>query len=116
MKVRWFALTLALIGLVPAPSYSDERLREAAPVVVTLQFRNYHITVSAGEAGSLYTVKEIDGKIVGDQLSAKELQAQLPEVHRFVRDAFAGDRKAFIDASNRTEVDQGAVRSTVRNQ
>jgi hypothetical protein len=104
MKVRWFALTLALINLVPPVTFADETVKEAAPAVVTLQFRNYHITVSAGERGSLYTVKETDGKLLADRLTAQELQTRLPDVHRFVKEAFAGDRKAFMDASNKTQV------------
>jgi hypothetical protein len=99
MKTRWFALTLCLIGLAPAVTFAGEEKKEAAPAVVTLQFRNYAITVSAGDKGTLYTVKEADGKLLGEQLTASELQAKLPDVHRFVKDAFAGDRKAFIDAS-----------------
>ena len=102
MNARWFALTLCLIGLAPPVTFAGEESRETAPAVVTLQFRNYHITVSAGEKGTLYTVKESDGKTLAEHLTAAELQAKLPDVHRFVRDAFAGDRKAFLDASNET--------------
>jgi len=104
MKRSWFALTLCLTGLTPALTFAGEEIHETAPAVVTIQFRNYHVTVSAGDKGTLYTVKDTDGKMVAEHLTAKELQAQLPEVHRFVKDAFAGDRKAFIDASNSSAV------------
>ncbi len=100
MKRSWFALTLCLMGLTPAVIFADEEIQETAHPVVTLQFRHYHVTVSTSSKGTLYTVKESDGKMLGEELTAKELQAQLPEVHRFVRDAFAGDRKGFLDASN----------------
>lgn len=100
MKGSWFALTLCLMGLTPAVTFAGEETQEGAAPVVTLQFRNYNITVSASPKGTLYTVKAADGKVIGNELTAKELQAQLPEVHRFVRDAFAGDRKVFMDASN----------------
>ncbi len=100
MKGSWFALTLCLMGLSPRVSFAGEEAQEAPAPVVTLQFRNYHITVSASPKGTLYTVNEADGKVVAEHLTAKELQAKLPEVHRFVKDAFAGDRKVFMDASN----------------
>lgn len=100
MKGSWFALTLCLMGLAPHVSLAGEETQEAPAPVVTLQFRNYHITVFASPKGTLYSVKDSDGKSVAEPLTAKELQAKLPEVHRFVRDAFAGDRKVFTDASN----------------
>ena len=101
MKIYWLALTLWGIGLTSVAVFADPEV--PAPAVVTLQFRNYHVTVSSSDKGALYTVKDTDGKVIGEQLSAGELQSQLPAVHRFIRDAFAGDRKAFIDASNATD-------------
>lgn len=103
MKARWFALTLAFAGLTPVVSFAGDKSRDTAPAVVTLQYRNFLVTVSAGDNGSLYTVKDAAGKIIADSLSASELQAQLPEVHRFVKEAFAGDRQVFLDASNRVD-------------
>jgi hypothetical protein len=103
MKSSWFALTLCLMGLTPVVTFSKEETQESASPVVTLQFRNYHVVVSTSDRGTLYSVDQTDGKRLAEHLTASELQARLPEVHRFVRDAFAGDRKAFMDASNGIE-------------
>lgn len=73
-----------------------EHPRNTPPVIVHLQTRNEIITVMAGPDGPVYTVRAREGRMLGQRLSERELQAQLPKIYRFLKTAYAGDEKATV--------------------
>jgi len=66
------------------------------PAVVHLERRGYRITIHSGANGPLYTVRDKAGKVFATELSAKELQAKLPQIHKLVEGAYAPLAKSGI--------------------
>ncbi len=61
------------------------------PVIVYIKTKNEVITVLSGQTEPLYNVTTKDGKILGQYLSAKELQENLPDIYRLLKSSYADD-------------------------
>ena len=92
-------------GTVPKPQPETKRVessvsqgRTAAPadypVIGHLQKRERTITIKSGPKGTLYSVKTRDGKVLCENVSTEQLQAQAPELHEFIKTAVAGSSDA----------------------
>ena len=76
---------------------------ETLPVIVHLQTRDEILTALAGPDGPVYTARTRDGRILAEQLSEQELQAQLPHLHRLLKSSYAaGESHTVIWADNLT--------------
>jgi hypothetical protein len=74
------------------------------PVIGYLEKRGHTITIRAGPKGPVYSAKTTAGKTLFENLSAEQLQAQVPELHQFIKTAVAsgsGKSGVVIDASVR---------------
>jgi len=60
------------------------------PIIGHIEKRDRTITIKAGPKGPVYTIKNADAKIVYENISAEQLRAQAPELHEFIKGAFAG--------------------------
>ncbi len=72
------------------------------PIVGHIEKRGRTITIKAGPKGPLYSVKTTEGKVLFENLSAEQLQAKAPELHKFIKTAVAGNAakgEAVVDAS-----------------
>ena len=61
------------------------------PVIGHIEKRDRTITIKAGPKGSVYTVKNADGKFLFENLSAEQLRAQAPDLQEFIKTAVASD-------------------------
>ena len=61
------------------------------PIIGYIEKRDRTITIKAGPKSSVYTVKNADGKILFENLSADQLRAQAPDLQEFIKTAVAGD-------------------------
>ena len=81
-------------------SPADERYA----VIGYLEKRDRVITIKAGPQGPVYSIATREGKVLRENLSAKQLKAQAPELHELIKTGLAGDarmRSAKVDASMR---------------
>jgi hypothetical protein len=62
------------------------------PVIVHIKTKNEVITVLSGQTEPLYNVTTKDGKVLGQYLSAKELQQNLPGIYRLLKTSYADDQ------------------------
>src|ERR1043166_3260009 len=70
------------------------------PIIGYIEKRDRTITIKAGPKGSLYTVRNRDGKTLCEDVSLEQLSAQAPEVQTFIKTAVAG-----VDAKVRVKSD-----------
>jgi hypothetical protein len=65
---------------------------ETGPFVVIghLEHRDRVVTIKSGAQGLVYSVRERDGKILFENLTAAQLKTQSPEIHSFIEAAAAG--------------------------
>lgn len=81
---------------------SDDSTNEAQPpapfeekddrVIGHLQGRSHKITMYAEDDGERYSVYDMDGHLIGEQLDAAELCAAFPELHEIVEQGVAGEQ------------------------
>ena len=68
----------------------------AVPAALHLRTNQYEITVHISAKQPLYTVKDLNGNLVGEQMHYTELKAKAPEAYEFVTAAIA---QGTLDAS-----------------
>lgn len=87
----------------PKPASAPRILEtNGLPVVGYLETRDRVIAIKAGPKGTVYTVERKDGQVLHRDLSARELQAQAPELYQLVRHGLACPKKmdkVVVDAS-----------------
>ncbi|MHC4243975.1 MAG: hypothetical protein ACYS3N_16520 [Planctomycetota bacterium] len=59
------------------------------PVIVHIKTKNEVITVLSGQTEPLYNVATKDGKVLGQYLSAQQLQKKLPDIYRLLKTSYA---------------------------
>ncbi len=64
-----------------APSPSPQ------PVITHLEFRDKLVTIKAGAHGPIYEVRSKDGRLLRENLTAKELQAREPGLYKLIQTA-----------------------------
>lgn len=72
--------------------------RTPLPVITTLVTRDHELTVYASDDGLRFAVARSDGSTVGPLLTATELEATFPALHRRFDATFANDAR-WLDAS-----------------
>lgn len=85
-------------NVVPASGY---------PVIGSLETRGRTIVIMAGPKGTVYSVKDAQGKVLFENVSAEQLRAQAPELHEFIKNSVAGAGGAggAVDARVRARAD-----------
>jgi hypothetical protein len=73
--------------------------RNDYPIVGYIQKNDREITIKAAPQGTLYSVKNSEGKVLLENVSAEQLRAQAPDLHDFIKTAVA--RQDGKDASLR---------------
>ena len=63
------------------------------PVIVHLKTKNEVVTILCGQTGPLYNVTTKDGKVLGQYLSAQQLQKNLPGIYRLLKTSYADNPK-----------------------
>lgn len=75
----------------------------ASVPIVTLEFLQERVTIEKEAGKTLYTVKNLDGKLVAEKLSIEDLQAQRPEIYKHLKQGIApvvqSEWPYYIDAS-----------------
>jgi hypothetical protein len=74
-------------------------------IVGYLEQRDRTIVIKASPRGAVYTVKSADGKVLLDNLSLQQIQAQAPELHEFLKNAVTKAPGNKTDASLRPRAD-----------
>jgi len=62
-------------------------------VIGYLEKRDRVITIKSGPKGTVYTVATKDGKVLHENLSAEQLEAQVPEIYRLIKTGVVGDAR-----------------------
>jgi hypothetical protein len=72
------------------------------PVILRLKTKKEVVTILSGPTEPLYNVTTKDGKDLGQYLSAKELQENLPGIYRLLKTSYADNHpnNAFIWAGH----------------
>jgi hypothetical protein len=63
------------------------------PVIVNLETRNEVVSIISGHEGLIYTVTTKDGRILGQNLYERELQAKLPHIYHFLKASYANNER-----------------------
>ena len=87
MKAILLAALFTLVGTALAENEKPRAPESRNPPAATLGFletRDRSIEIKAGEQGP-YTVRAKDGKVLAENISAAQLQAQFPKLHQIVR-------------------------------
>src|SRR5438874_2264351 len=87
MKAILLAALFTLVGTALAENEKPHAPESKAPPAATLGFletRDRSIEIKAGEQGP-YTVRAKDGKVLAENISAAQLQAQFPRLREIVR-------------------------------
>ncbi len=66
------------------------------PVIVHLETRNEVAAIMSGREGLAYTVTTKDGEMLVRHLSERELQAELPNIHRLLKTSHADDETSDV--------------------
>jgi hypothetical protein len=91
--VSWVSLSLMscskhlqTIPPTKPPSAAQIPTGETGPFIVIghLEHRDRVVTIKSGAQGVVYSVRNRDGKILFDNLTAAQLKAQSPEIHDFI--------------------------------
>jgi len=75
-------------------SVQTENPENELPVIVHLEKRNEVVTIISGHEGLLYTVRTKDGRVLGQNLSEQELQANLPDIYNSLKRSYAGGNQS----------------------
>jgi len=113
MKSKWTYVSGAALLAASALLFSQEKPRNqpapnppassqsSYPVIGHLEKADRTITIKAGPKGSLYSVKNAEGKVLFENVSAEQLRAKAPELHELIKTGVAGK----TDASMRIKAD-----------
>ena len=78
-----------------APAGEKKNVEKASPekdvVIGHLQSRDKIVTISKGQKGTVYTVKNKDGKTLNANLSEKDFEAKYPTLYEQVKYGLAGN-------------------------
>jgi hypothetical protein len=68
---------------------------ETGPFIVIghLEHRDRLVTVKSGAAGTVFSARGKDGKILFENLTAEQLKVQSPDIHDFIDAATAGSAR-----------------------
>jgi hypothetical protein len=70
-----------------------QKQKSKFPVIVHIKTKNEVITVLSGQTEPLYNVTTKDGKILGQYLSAQQLQKNLPDIYRLLKTSYADNQE-----------------------
>jgi|WetSurMetagenome_2_1015567.scaffolds.fasta_scaffold107142_2 hypothetical protein len=88
-------VTIGLSSFGVAGSFAEETRTQVSPrkevVIGHLQMRDKVVTISKGEKGTVYTVKNKDGKLLDENLNEKNFQAKYPVLYDRLQDGRAGE-------------------------
>ena len=65
-------------------------------VIGYLEKRDRAITIRSGPKGTVYCVATKDGKVLHENLTAKQLEAQVPEIYHLIKTGVAGDARVRV--------------------
>ncbi|MHC4725919.1 MAG: hypothetical protein ACYS17_01715 [Planctomycetota bacterium] len=71
----------------------NQKQKSELPVIVHIKTKNEVITVLSGQTEPLYNVTTKDGKVLGQYLTAKELQENMPSIYRLLKTSYADDQE-----------------------
>ena len=72
--------------------------RETYTVIGYLEKRDRVITIKSGPKGPVYSVATKDGKVLFENVTAEQLRAEAPELHRLIKTGVAGDARVRASA------------------
>jgi hypothetical protein len=80
----------------------NQEPKDNLPIIVHIKTKDEVITVFSGQTEPLYNVTTKDGKILGQYLSEKQLQKNLPGIYRLLKTSYADNHpnNAFIWAGH----------------
>jgi hypothetical protein len=75
----------------------NENPENELPVIIHLEKRNEIVTITSGHDGLLYSVRNKDGRMLGQNLSEQELRAKLPDIYHSLK-------KSYAECNKRSEI------------
>jgi len=95
----------------PAANPSTNAIaRSDYPVIGYIEKNDRQITIKSGPHGTLYSVKNAEGKLLLENVSAEQLRAKAPELQEFIKTAVARQPGSKVDASIRVNKVDASVR------
>ncbi len=88
------AASACFVAIAGQPQISDSK--PAPSVLGYLETRDKIITITAGPQAT-YTVRTKQGKLLAKNVTATQLRAQFPDLHRIVERAIAGGEDARLN-------------------
>jgi hypothetical protein len=77
----------------PAAVKTNVVAKAKLPVIGFLEGGGKIIIIKSGPKGPVYSVKDSEGKVLFEDLTTEQLRAQAPEVHQFIKSAYAGNTR-----------------------
>jgi flagellar basal body rod protein FlgF len=74
-----------------SPFLKTQKLKEKPSVIVHIKTKKEIVTILSGPNGPLYNVATKEGKVLGQHLSAREFQENLPDIYRLLKTSYADD-------------------------
>jgi hypothetical protein len=93
-KITIFLFWLILIssGCTSQSAFApDQKLKDNLPVIVHIKTRNEIVTIFSGQTEPLYNVTTKEGKVLGQHLTATELQENLPDIYRLLKTSYTDE-------------------------
>ncbi len=124
----WVLSVAAVVGFAVAQDKPNQRATDKAPaqhaatpstnaiarsdypVIGYIEKNDREITIKSGPQGTLYSVKNAQGKLLLENVSAEQLRAQAPELQEFIKNAVARGPGSKVDASIRVNKMDASVR------
>ena len=103
-KVETITRPKPVVSVAPAaPGVTAKMPAEAtnSALIGHLETRDKIVTIQSGANGLRYLVKTKEGKVLHENLSEEQLEAQAPEIHELIKTSVAGAPTkggAFLDA------------------
>jgi len=87
----WIGLSITAGALAQDENKKPQVTNKNSVVIGYMQSRNRVVTISQGPKGTVYTIKNKDGKVLAENISEKDLKEKYPSVYSQVKYGLAGN-------------------------
>ena len=87
----WVGLSIAARSFAQDENKKSQATDKNSVVIGYMQSRDRVVTISQGPEGTVYTVKNKDGKVLAENISEKDLKSKYPSVYSQVKYGLAGN-------------------------
>jgi hypothetical protein len=101
----WIGLSITARPFVQDEDQKPQATNKNSVVIGYMQSRDRVVTISQGPKGTVYTIKNKDGKVLAENISEKDLKEKYPSVYSQIKYGLAGnDARLWKDEVDRIRV------------